>query len=314
MSEKKANNLRLNTIHVRGVQELSSDEVLKYFESYDPASLEWVNDLSCNVVFDDPKTATTAMIGLMAGFVNAKKDGEPAGMKDLSGVPIIDPSTLEVPVPPDCWILGKAHPKSKALLLRIATVTDKKILGAGKYSEFYRRHGNPHYGGRKNLISKSLAEKLAKNPNALEEGLPEEDISLEADLEPVISSSNKRLRMKMRADEEEEANAQNILISIPNNEIMERDLLDDELEEEREVHVGSRRKSIWDRLGPQKSGSDREWGLSRRSRGIDRSDDTRDRVSVFSRLSYGPSESRDQPSFKLSKSRHVAYSNLRIKK
>lgn len=310
-------NLRLNTIHVRGVQELSSDEVLKYFELYDPASLEWVNDLTCNVVFDDPKAAATAMIGLMFGFVNAKKD-EGSENKDLSGVTIIDPLTLDVPVPPEYWILGKPHPKSKALLLRIATVNDKKIQGAGKYSEFYRRHGNPHYGGRKNLISKSLAEKLAQNPKALEEGLPEDDDLYFETEEPQISPPSRKLRMKMRADDEEEAKAQNILISIPNSDAMERDLLDEEFEDEvdidREVIVQSKKKSIWERLGPKRDNlREREFGLSTRSRDIGRSSH-HDRASVFSRLSYGPSESRDRPSYSPTKSRNVIRSNLRIKK
>lgn len=316
VNDKKASNLRLNTIHVRGVQELSSDEVLKYFEMYDPASLEWVNDLTCNVVFDDPKAAATAMIGLMSGFVNARKD-EVSEDKYPSGITIIDPSTLEVPVPPEYWILGEPHPKSKALLLRIATVNDKKIHGAGKYSEFYRKHGNPHYGGQKNLISKSLAEKLAKYPRALEEGLPvDDDLSFEIEEEePLRYPPTRKLRMKMRADEEEEAKSQNILISIPNDDAM--DLLDEELEEvdiDREVFVESKKKSIWQRLGPQRNDPrEREWGLSTRSREIGRSSHL-DRASVFSRLSFGPSESRDRSSYKPPKSRSIVRSNLRIKK
>ena len=296
--------------------------MLKYFEAYDPASLEWVNDLTCNVVFDDPKSASTALIGLMSGYINAKKDGN-GESTDLPSIPIIEASSLQVPVPPDHWILGKAHPKSKALLLRIATEHDKKIQGAGKYSEYYRKHGNPHYGGRKNLISKSLAEKLAQNPEALEKGLPEEDF-LEPDPEFIDEeaafSSTRKLRMRMRADEEEEAKAQNIVISIPNDAAMDRDVLDEELDldMDHEVYVDRNKKSIWDRLGPRRGDrEDRELGLSTRSRGIHRSSgyrEDRERASVFTRLSYGPSEGRNRSSFQPSKSRNVVHSNIRIKK
>lgn len=270
------------------------------------------------MVFDDPKSAATAMIGLMAGYVENKKQDGVEESKDLSGITIIDPVSLEVPVPAENWILGKSHPKSKALLLRVATVNDKKIQGAGKYSEFYRKHGNPHYGGRKNIISKSLSEKLARNPDALEQGFLD-DALYESDQGPTEAPLPRLLRMKMRADDEEEARSQKILVSIPNDDAMDRDLLggDLEVEADREVHVESRKRSIWDRLGPKRDETkERESWLSRRSRGIDRADyrDSRDRVSVFSRLSYGPLESRDRPTFRPSNSRNIVYSNLRIKK
>lgn len=295
--------------------------MLKYFEPYDPASLEWVNDLTCNVVFDDPKSASTALIGLMSGYINAKKDGDgesrdnSAKKESLSSIPVIEASSLEVPVPPDHWILGKAHPKSKALLLRIATEHDKKIQGAGKYSEYYRKHGNPHYGGRKNLISRSLAEKLAQNPQAVEKGLPEEDF-FQPDpgfVDEEAFSSTRKLRMRMRADEEEEGKGENIVISIPNDAVMDRDSLDEELDPDMDREVEGK-KSIWDRLGPRRG--DRELGLSTRSRGIHRSGyrEDKDRVSVFTRLSYGPAEGRNRSSFQPSKSRNVVHSNLRIKK
>lgn len=43
----KLSHIRLNAVHVRGVQDMSSDDVLAIFKDFDPASLEWVNDLSC---------------------------------------------------------------------------------------------------------------------------------------------------------------------------------------------------------------------------------------------------------------------------
>lgn len=38
---------RLNVVHVRGVKQLSSEDILNYFANYDPSKLEWLNDISC---------------------------------------------------------------------------------------------------------------------------------------------------------------------------------------------------------------------------------------------------------------------------
>lgn len=39
----------LTALHVRGVQEFNSDEVMEYFQNfgYIPKGVEWVNDYSC---------------------------------------------------------------------------------------------------------------------------------------------------------------------------------------------------------------------------------------------------------------------------
>ena len=38
---------RLNALHVRGLDKLSTTDVFEYFEDYGPASIEWINDSSC---------------------------------------------------------------------------------------------------------------------------------------------------------------------------------------------------------------------------------------------------------------------------
>lgn len=40
-------NIRLNVIHMRGTEDMSTKDVFKYFEDYAPASIEWINDVSC---------------------------------------------------------------------------------------------------------------------------------------------------------------------------------------------------------------------------------------------------------------------------
>lgn len=44
---ENAKNIRLNVIHVRGTKEMSTKDVLKYFQDYAPQSIEWINDISC---------------------------------------------------------------------------------------------------------------------------------------------------------------------------------------------------------------------------------------------------------------------------
>jgi ketosteroid isomerase-like protein len=46
-SKKWHDDIRLNVVHVHGVQDMGSEDVLAYFKAFDPSSLEWVNDKSC---------------------------------------------------------------------------------------------------------------------------------------------------------------------------------------------------------------------------------------------------------------------------
>lgn len=55
---------RLNIVHVRGVTEMSTEDILDYFKEYSPLSVDWVNDYSCNVVWKEAKDAAQALLGL----------------------------------------------------------------------------------------------------------------------------------------------------------------------------------------------------------------------------------------------------------
>lgn len=43
--------IRLNAIHIRGVEELTEDEVMHYFREFGPSEVEWINDASCKDFF-----------------------------------------------------------------------------------------------------------------------------------------------------------------------------------------------------------------------------------------------------------------------
>ncbi|XP_040006293.1 nuclear cap-binding protein subunit 3 isoform X1 [Xiphias gladius] len=54
--------LRLEAIHVTGVDDMSTQDVFGYFKEYPPAHIEWIDDTSCNVVWLDDDTSIRALI------------------------------------------------------------------------------------------------------------------------------------------------------------------------------------------------------------------------------------------------------------
>lgn len=43
-------NIRLDAIHMRGVNDMNTNEIFKYFIDYGAASVEWINDFSCKYI------------------------------------------------------------------------------------------------------------------------------------------------------------------------------------------------------------------------------------------------------------------------
>ncbi|XP_043676996.1 nuclear cap-binding protein subunit 3-like [Vespula pensylvanica] len=175
-------NIRLNVIHMRGTKEMSTKDVFKYFEDYAPASIEWINDVSCNVVWLDNASAARAMLGLSKRIVGVNdklqsnksnadmidsipdedciievkhgslSDKEIKGKKDTNEINIKD---IDYPLPPGIWRKGIDYPKSRGIFLRFATRSDKKQPNAEKMSEYYKKYGNPNFGGIKGILTES---------------------------------------------------------------------------------------------------------------------------------------------------------------
>ncbi|XP_013777889.1 nuclear cap-binding protein subunit 3-like isoform X2 [Limulus polyphemus] len=231
---------RLNAVHIRGVNDMCTQNVFDYFKEYGPASIEWVNDYSCNVVWLDNMGAARALIGCSKPMeIREKTEKHQSQNRDIKkeerikggssdkgeeivymsddeeddtddeenitdkikeqeeknvekqerelmksevekdeALPIEEKAAadnqkpelelsensythtiqsekkpestnekLEVPVPPGCWRLGNPTHKAKYLLLRFAGKEDRKIRGSEKSSLYYRKYGNPNYGG-----------------------------------------------------------------------------------------------------------------------------------------------------------------------
>ena len=106
---------RLEVVHIYGVDLLSTKDILNYFADYGPKYIEWINDSSANVVFNDAATATRAMAGM----------GVPMATDDLpAGASLDDPLAMQY-----VWHKGKDFVKASSeipLVFRIATVMDVK--------------------------------------------------------------------------------------------------------------------------------------------------------------------------------------------
>ena len=54
---------RPEAIHLYGVDCMSNSDCLSYFGDYGPTFVEWIDDSSCNILFEDEYTAKRALIG-----------------------------------------------------------------------------------------------------------------------------------------------------------------------------------------------------------------------------------------------------------
>ena len=75
----------------------------------------------------------------------------------------IEISDITTAIPPGYWRLGADHPIAKCLLMRFAKKSDKKTVGAEKFSDYYKKHGNPNFNNISGYISQSKKLLLRKN-------------------------------------------------------------------------------------------------------------------------------------------------------
>jgi hypothetical protein len=118
-----ASEIRAEAIHVRGVDNLSTDDIKLYLASVCPdtafVKLEWIDDTSLNVVYDFDDVAATALTALTAEHVEPVPITTLRPAKSLEGEKNID-----------------------GLQVRIAFPSDRKERGARDRSRWYLF--NPH--------------------------------------------------------------------------------------------------------------------------------------------------------------------------
>ncbi|XP_020820404.1 nuclear cap-binding protein subunit 3 isoform X2 [Phascolarctos cinereus] len=182
MMKKAIPKVRLETIYVCGVDEMSTQDIFAYFKEYPPAHIEWLDDTSCNVVWLDEVTATRALINMSslpstdkAKAREASEEKAPDKMRkdkqdssddetEEGEVEDDTASDLELDalsqVEEDSLLRNDLRPahklaKGNKLFMRFATKDDKKELGAARRSQYYMKYGNPNYGGMKGILSNS---------------------------------------------------------------------------------------------------------------------------------------------------------------
>ncbi|MED6295070.1 Nuclear cap-binding protein subunit 3 [Characodon lateralis] len=185
--------LRLEAIHVTGVDDMSTQDVFGYFTEYPPAHIEWINDMACNVVWLDDDTSMRALINTSRmpdpeavatatesetlhddpskahqdrGSEDDDDDEEEGEVDEDEEVKKSGDRNVETKVDDlsraerESLLRNELRPaikpfKGNKLLLRFATYDDKKELGAARRSRYYMKYGNPNYGGMKGILSNS---------------------------------------------------------------------------------------------------------------------------------------------------------------
>lgn len=182
LSTADKDDTRFDTVHMYGTQEMTTQDIFDYFGKYGPASIEWINDTSCNVVWHDKISVARAFIALSKPIKGMpvteegnllKEENEKLKFNKGRSILLIDESMdqdkengtihvseIDIPVPSGYWRLGDPHEKSKFILLRFAKLTDKKPFRAERFGEYYKKFGNSKYAGMPGLISASRKRKI----------------------------------------------------------------------------------------------------------------------------------------------------------
>ena len=187
--------IRPNALHMQGVDSLSTSEVLALFNALTtpPKHLEWLDDSSCNLVWGETDAAeVTAAVLLMitsepavddAAAAAAAEDDvalvdEEKAKEDLDQLDLMetneDDAVIEVHAPAAAAVVAapaepvefrnsmrpataifSSQQSNNAFQLRFAFKGDQKRSGAAQKSRYYKKNGNPHFGGLRGVISKS---------------------------------------------------------------------------------------------------------------------------------------------------------------
>lgn len=94
---------RPNVLHLFGVDDMATKEVVKHFSAYGPSWCEWLNDSSCNVAFEDAFSMRRSLRGMSIGStptgtpgqsMDAMADANESDSKDglkVDDVPVLKP-------------------------------------------------------------------------------------------------------------------------------------------------------------------------------------------------------------------------------
>nr|CAH8848802.1 unnamed protein product [Trichobilharzia regenti] len=179
-------------LHIWGTHNLSTDDVLSWLSGYNPKTIEWINDASCNVVFEDENSVLRAIsdsaepfdrrVALAAAAAlallleksdesneNSLSQSENSDEKSVENKSLtvsnetldsIEQFSQHLP-PTGRWYKAlSVPPQTISLFLRFPHKTDVKLPGAERRSLYYRRFGNPNYGGMTGILTRSYRRRV----------------------------------------------------------------------------------------------------------------------------------------------------------
>ncbi|OQV14645.1 hypothetical protein BV898_11151 [Hypsibius exemplaris] len=150
-SSAKRSKYQLNTLHIRGTDQMTAKDVAELFDEHAPLRADWISGTSCNVIFKDAATAGLAMLAASQPFRAVAKSQDSEADDDMSGhrrstdrhktvrqypveldsdtgeeIYVCDLASFPLPVPKGSWRVARTVPrKAKQLLFRFAQITDK---------------------------------------------------------------------------------------------------------------------------------------------------------------------------------------------
>jgi len=231
--------IRTDALYIYGVSSLTTQQVFMLFDDFLPKKIEWINDDSCVVVWNNKDTAVSVLLKVTVpkSEEDDSTENENKNLDKLDDIDLMDTSTsidkedskLSDSQKSQNILKNEKEIASKSTLnpllncvesftienltgfkLRLACLKDKKSIGSNKRSHFYRKHGNPHYGGAKGILSNSYRRKYQVKRTNIEL----EDLNVETSRMREAKRQRKIGAFKYQREKTEEQMADEELMSL----------------------------------------------------------------------------------------------------
>lgn len=147
--------IRSNTFLLVGTGEMSLDDIFCHFKDCPPEFIEWINDNSCLLIYDNVENFQYAIENMSYSFDEIAKAIDDSHLVENQEI-----SNDQITHPTKVWRICKRHYKSPCLFIRQAYFEDIKIFSAAKYSIYYLKNKNGANGIVTNNKRKQINELL----------------------------------------------------------------------------------------------------------------------------------------------------------
>ncbi|KAK3820491.1 MAG: hypothetical protein J3R72DRAFT_33558 [Linnemannia gamsii] len=179
----RTSTIRMDAVYIYGTDEMSTKDVLKYFEAYGPSHVEWIDDSSCNIVFPDQFSAKRAVYFQLLNRDNVTfgEDGDDVDIepsRDLSEGGVAEPVMVMrsknrlqrakeyVPIQQHNQAILR---NNAGLFVRYATDFDRKERNAAAKSNYYAIHGREDSTGQQRSSMTTTSSRYGRRSRADED-------------------------------------------------------------------------------------------------------------------------------------------------